>query len=138
MLDVNRFNLGNFVWDASFSLTEVALHIFACLHQMNIRDPCQKEPYESARNDRPAFRRAVREGAVLAKADPPPPLTPAALRNAVLFADPNHHRFRSFELEGRTLRLHWPAEGKWPTFTWPDDVRDGAMVDREPAHFGWM
>ena len=67
-----------------------------------------------------------------------PPLTPDALRDAVLFADPNHHRFRSFELEERTLRLHWPAEGKWPTFTWPDDVRGGAMVDREPVHFGWM
>ena len=73
----------------------------------------------------------------------------AALRNAVLFADPNHHRFRSFELEGRTLRLHWPAEEKWPCFTWPDDVGsphlathynmiDGQLVDPEPAHFGWL
>lgn len=148
MLDVNRFNNDHF-WDASFSLTEVALHIFACLHQMNMMDPCQAIPYESARNDRPAFRRAVREGAVLAKADPPPPLTPVALRNAVLFADPNRQSFRSFELEGRTLRLHWPVQGKWPSFTWPDDVgsdhfpthynvMDGQLVDLEPAHFGWL
>ena len=117
---------------------------------MNMMDPCQAIPYESARNDRPAFRRAVREDAVLAKADPPPPLTPDALRDAVLFADPNHHRFRSFELEGRTLRLHWPAEGKWPSFTWPDDVGNdqldtpynvmdhGQLADPEPAHIGWL
>ena len=142
-------------WDASCSLTEAALHIFACLHQMNLIDPAHASAYKSATKDRPAFRRHVREGAIRAKCEPPPPTTPVELQHAVLLPDPtaaplrvlppghlssnpNRHRFRSFELEGRTLRLHWPAEGKWPTFTWPDDMRDGAMVDREPVHFGWL
>ena len=146
-------------WDASCSLTEVALHVFACLHHMYVRDPAQKEPYLSATKDRPAFRRHVREGALRAKADPPPPPTPEALQRAVLLPDPSaahfpaipnpsiymrrtSNAFRSFDLGGRTLRLNWPVEGKWPTFTWPDDVSrsnvEGKLVDPEPPHIGWL
>ena len=42
----------------------------------------------------------------------------------------------SFDLEGRTLRLHWPAEGKWPNFTWPDDVLRMVLRDPEPRTWG--
>jgi len=126
-------------WDASVSLTEVVLHLFASLHQMNINDPGCKEPYESARNDRPRFRRQVRDSAESWAPVGVVPDTPRALKMAALLPDPDGSRFRSFELEGHTLRLHWAASGKWPNFTWPGDVNaNGQLVEPEPDHWGWL
>ena len=143
-----------YAWDKTFSLTELVLQIYGGLHLMNIDDPAQRDPYLQAKNDRPTFRRSVRTAALAASASRSVhpgwihpsrrvPCTPTALRLAVLVAAPpgtqDHNKdFRHFSLDDRVHRLHWPAGGRWPAFTWPDDVKDGNLVDPEPTHMGWM
>ena len=121
----------------------MVLQIYGGLHMMNIDDPARKEPYLQAKNDRPTFRRSVRTKALAASASMRVPCTPTALRLAVLVAAPpgtqDHNKdFRHFSLDDRVHRLHWPAGGRWPAFTWPDDVRGGSLVVPEPTHMGWM
>ena len=138
-----RWQLKIYAWDKTFSLTEMVLQIYGGLHMMNNGDPAQKDPYLQAKNDRPTFRRSVRTKALAASASMRVPCTPTALRLAVLVAappgTPDHNKdFRHFSLDDRVHRLHWPAGGRWPAFTWPDDVKDGNLVDPEPTHMGWM
>ena len=138
-----RWQLQIHAWDKTFSLTEMVLQIYGGLHMMNIDDPARKEPYLQAKNDRPTFRRSVRTKALAASASMRVPCTPTALRLAVLVAAPpgtqDHNKdFRHFSLDDRVHRLHWPAGGRWPAFTWPDDVRGGSLVVPEPTHMGWM
>ena len=125
-------------WDASCSMSELLLFTCASLHQMQNDDPACEEPYLAARRDRPHFRRKVREMALTVQADPRLQPTPKELLRSILLPDPSS-LLRPVKLPGRTYRLWWPQEGKWPSYTYPDDVgADGKLKDPEGTHFGWL
>eukprot|EP00310_Coccolithus_braarudii_P008710 CAMPEP_0183373914 /NCGR_PEP_ID=MMETSP0164_2-20130417/112879_1 /TAXON_ID=221442 /ORGANISM="Coccolithus pelagicus ssp braarudi, Strain PLY182g" /LENGTH=348 /DNA_ID=CAMNT_0025550865 /DNA_START=18 /DNA_END=1059 /DNA_ORIENTATION=- len=125
------------IWDASCSISELLLFTCASLHQMQNLDPACKAPYRAARYERPYFRRKVREMALAVQADPRLQPTPQELLKAALLPDPNS-LLRPVKMASRTHRLWWQAEGKWPTYTYPDDVgANGVIKDPEGAAF-WM
>ena len=127
-------------WDASCSISELLLFTCASLHQMQNNDPACRAPYLAARNDRPHFRRKVREMALAVQADPRLQPTPRELLNAALLPDPNS-LLRAVKIASRTHRLWWQREGKWPSYTYPDDVGangSSRMEDPEGMHFGWL
>ena len=127
-------------WDASCSISELLLFTCASLHHMQNNDPACRAPYLAARNDRPHFRRKVREMALAVQADPRLQPTPRELLNAALLPDPNS-LLRAVKIASRTHRLWWQREGKWPSYTYPDDVGangSSRMEDPEGMHFGWL
>jgi ubiquitin-protein ligase len=125
-------------WDASCSMSELLLFTCASLHQMQNEGPHCEEPYLAARYDRPHFRRKVREMALTVQADPRLQPTPKELLRSILLPDPSS-LLRPVRLPGRTYRLWWQREGKWPSYTYPDDVgADGKLKDPEGTHFGWL
>ena len=126
------------MWDASCSISELLLFICASLHQMKNDDPACEAPYRAARNDRPHFRRKVREMALAVQADPRLQPTPKELLKAALLPDPEC-LLRPVKIASRTHRLWWQREGKWPSYTYPDDVdANGVIKDPEGTHFGWL
>ena len=119
-------------------MSELLLFTCASLHQMQNEGPHCEEPYLAARYDRPHFRRKVREMALTVQADPRLQPTPKELLRSILLPDPSS-LLRPVKLPGRTYRLWWPREGKWPSYTYPDDVgADGKLKDPEGTHFGWL